>query len=102
MLTGKRAFDGQSAAGVIAAILEREPPPTGVKPALERLIARCLAKDPEQRFQTARDLRAALNWAVEQTPAGTAPKKGPRMVDCPAGCHCPGRKRWLDHQSSGA
>ena len=66
MLTGKRAFEGQSAASVIAAILEREPAPLEVARPLERVIRRSLAKDPDLRFQTARDLKAAMNWALER------------------------------------
>src|SRR5215469_13858713 len=69
MLSGKRAFDGKSAASVIAAVLEREPEPLEASPPLERVIKRALAKDPEQRFQTARDLKAALSWALEHVPA---------------------------------
>ena len=69
-LTGKRAFDGQSAASVIAAILEREPAPLEVARPLDRVVRRSLAKDPEQRFQTARDLKAALSWVLEQPPPG--------------------------------
>src|SRR2546426_8164861 len=68
MLTGKRAFEGESAASVIAAILEREPAPLTAAPPLERVVRRSLAKDPDQRFQTARDLKAALTWAMEQAP----------------------------------
>jgi len=68
-LTGKRAFEGQSAASVIAAILEREPAPLTTALPLERILRRCLAKDPDLRFQTARDLKAALTWAMEQPPA---------------------------------
>src|SRR6476661_6491946 len=56
MLTGKRAFDGASAASVIAAILEREPAPLDIAPSLERIVRKCLAKDPDERFQTALDL----------------------------------------------
>src|SRR5438105_6334745 len=66
MLTGKRAFEGASAASVIAAILEREPAPLTAAPPLDRVVRRSLAKDPDQRFQTARDLKAALTWALEQ------------------------------------
>jgi serine/threonine-protein kinase len=69
MLSGKRAFDGQSAASVIAALLEREPELREAAPPLERVVKRSLAKDPEQRFQTARDLKAALGWALENAPA---------------------------------
>ena len=64
MLTGKRAFDGSNAASVIAAILERPAPSvTEVAPAaLDRVLKKCLAKDPEERWQTARDLKDELVW----------------------------------------
>jgi Tol biopolymer transport system component len=69
MLTGKRAFEGQNPASVIAAILEREPAPLEISPPLDRVVKRCLGKDPDQRFQSALDLKAALGWAVEREPA---------------------------------
>jgi Tol biopolymer transport system component/predicted Ser/Thr protein kinase len=78
MLTGKRAFDGQSAASVVAAILEREPVPVEVARPLDRVVRRSLAKDPDQRFQTGRDLKAALAWAMEQSPGPSA--GGQRMT----------------------
>jgi serine/threonine protein kinase len=71
MLTGRRAFQGASPASVIAAILEREPAPLTEAPPLDRIVRRALAKDPDQRFQTARDLKAALTWALEQPPGPT-------------------------------
>jgi len=66
MLSGKRAFEGASAASVIAAIIERPAPSLGavVPPAIERILQRCLAKDPDDRWQTARDLRVELQWAA--------------------------------------
>ena len=62
MLTGKRAFDGANTASVIAGVLEREPPSMGeVAPAsLDWAMRVCLAKDPDERWQSARDLRRAL------------------------------------------
>jgi serine/threonine protein kinase len=66
LLSGQRAFDGSSQASVIAAILERQPAPLQLHPPLDRVIAACLAKDPDVRFQTARDLKRALTWAMEQ------------------------------------
>jgi serine/threonine protein kinase len=81
MLTGKRTFDGSSAATVIAAIIERDPAPLEIGRPLDRVIRRSLAKDPDQRFQTARDLKAALSWALEppdesaKTPANTRPNR---------------------------
>jgi Tol biopolymer transport system component/predicted Ser/Thr protein kinase len=77
MLTGKRAFEGASAPSVIAAVLEREPAPLEVAPPLERVVRQALAKDPEQRFQNARDLKTALEWAME-TQGPSAPKNSRR------------------------
>src|SRR5215470_13178971 len=64
ILTGKRAFDGSSPASVIAAIMERSAPSVAdiAPPALDRLLKTCLEKDPDQRWQTARDLKRELEW----------------------------------------
>jgi len=81
MLSGAKAFAGSSAASVIAAILERQPEPLKTTPPLDRVIRTCLAKDPDARFQNARDLKTAMLWAMETTstagPAG-APSKPSR------------------------
>ena len=62
MIAGQRAFDGTSAASVIAAILERPAPSVAdvAPPALDRVLKRCLEKDPEDRWQNVRDLQATL------------------------------------------
>ncbi len=70
MLTGKRAFEGKSQLSVASAILEKEPAPiSSVKPLtpvnLDHAIRRCLAKDLEDRWQTARDLAVELKWIGE-------------------------------------
>src|SRR4051812_15132033 len=84
MLTGKRAFEGSSPASVIAAIMERPAPSIGdvAPPALDRLLQRCLKKDPDDRWQTARDLKAELEW-IASAPAEQAPtaviQKGSRL-----------------------
>jgi eukaryotic-like serine/threonine-protein kinase len=67
MITGQRAFPGKSQLSVASAILEKEPAPiSSIKPltppALDHAMRRCLAKDPEERWQTARDLALELNW----------------------------------------
>jgi Tol biopolymer transport system component/tRNA A-37 threonylcarbamoyl transferase component Bud32 len=74
MLTGKRAFDGASPATVIAAIMERPAPSIGdVAPAaLDRVLKRCLEKDPENRWQSARDLKAELEWIAQAPGDGSA------------------------------
>ena len=71
MLSGRRAFEGQSAASVIAAILDREPAPIEMGRPLHRIVRRCLAKDPEHRFQNALDLKTALDWALEEPAAAS-------------------------------
>src|SRR5262249_53498163 len=76
MLSGKRAFEGQSAASVIAAILEREPASLEVAPPLDRVIRTCLAKDPDDRFQNPRDLKRNLTWALEQPIPAKANRRG--------------------------
>lgn len=62
MLTGKKAFEGTSAVSVIAAIMGREPPSVAeVAPAeLDWILKICLAKDPDERWQSAHDLKLAL------------------------------------------
>jgi eukaryotic-like serine/threonine-protein kinase len=73
MLSGKQAFTGSSPASIIAAVLEREPAPLITTPPLDRIIRTCLAKDPDQRFQTARDLKRDLVWAMDSVT--TAPSQ---------------------------
>jgi Tol biopolymer transport system component len=70
MATGKKAFQGRSQASLISAIMSAEPSaPTTLAPltppALERLIQACLAKDPEERVQTAHDVKLELGWIAE-------------------------------------
>ncbi len=67
--TGRRAFEASDPASLIAAILERDPPPASLQsltpPALDRLIRVCLNKDPDQRWQNAHDLLPQLRWMAE-------------------------------------
>jgi serine/threonine protein kinase len=91
MVTGEKAFEGKSQLSVAAAILEDEPAPIGsVKPmtsaALDHAIVCCLAKNPEDRWQTVRDLALELKWTAE-----SGAKAG---ILTPAGRRKPGR-RWL-------
>ena len=70
MATGKRAFEGKSQLSVASAILEKDPEPISraqpmAPPALEHVVKTCLAKDAEDRFQTAHDVRLQLRWISE-------------------------------------
>jgi hypothetical protein len=73
MLTGQHAFEGKSAASVMAAILDRDPVPIStpkplVPPALEQVVLTCLAKDSAERWQSVREMRHALKWAARAGP----------------------------------
>jgi serine/threonine protein kinase/dipeptidyl aminopeptidase/acylaminoacyl peptidase len=79
MVSGRKAFEGSSIGSLIAAIVERDPLPLSsvqpvAPPALDRIVATCLAKDPEDRWQTSRDLMRALQWAREQ-PSSVSPRR---------------------------
>jgi hypothetical protein len=79
MISGRRPFAGDSRASLMAAIVTAEPPalsslhPQAPAP-LEHVIRRCLAKDPDDRWQTARDLAAELRWIVEAGGAASTPE----------------------------
>jgi Tol biopolymer transport system component len=67
MSTGRKAFEGKSHASLIAAILDREPPPILTSqpmapPALDHVVRTCMAKDPDARWQTAHDILVELKW----------------------------------------
>ncbi len=71
MATGKKAFEGKSSASVMAKIMETEPPSmASLQPmtpqALDRVVKTCMAKEPDERWQTAGDLCRELKWIAEQ------------------------------------
>jgi Tol biopolymer transport system component len=70
MATGRKAFVGASQASLISSIMKEEPAPISATapmtpPALERVVKRCLSKDPEDRWQNAADLKSELKWIAE-------------------------------------
>ena len=86
MLTGQKAFEGKTRASLLGAILKDEPPPISkvqpIAPAsLDRIVATCLAKDPDDRWQTARDLQRELQWV-----AAGGSTTGRRPAAYPAHC----------------
>jgi serine/threonine protein kinase/Tol biopolymer transport system component len=83
MVTGKRAFEGKSQISVASSILEKDPEPiSAAKPtipsAFEHVVKTCLQKNPEERFQTAHDVRLELRWIAEDHPSTSVPALPPR------------------------
>ena len=88
MLTGRRAFEGDSAVETMNAILKEDPAPAAeggqpLPPALDRIVLHCLEKNPEERFQSARDVAFDI-----QSLSGLSSQS---VTDAPP----PGRRRWL-------
>jgi len=82
MLTGQKAFQGKSQLSVASAILEKEPSPiSSLNPmtsaTLDHAIRRCLAKDPEDRWQSARDLALELDWGAESSSPSNRSARSP-------------------------
>jgi Tol biopolymer transport system component len=70
MATGQKAFSGKTQASLIGAIMHSEPPSISsakpmTPPVLDRVVRTCLARDPDDRFQTAHDVRLQLQWIAE-------------------------------------
>jgi Tol biopolymer transport system component len=86
MVSGRKAFEGSSMGSLIAAIMERDPPAlSSVQPvapaALDRIVATCLAKEPEDRWQSARDLMRALQLVRDRpAPSGAPPRRRPWAI----------------------
>ncbi len=91
MATGRKAFSGSTQASLISAILRDDPPPISQvqpmsPPVLDRVVRGCLAKDPEDRWQSAGDIGKQLRWLSEGTTSasGTAVPAAPRRGRRPA------------------
>jgi Tol biopolymer transport system component len=89
MATGRKAFEGKTQASLIAKILETDPPPISSlqpmsPPQLDRVVKKCLRKDRDDRWQTARDVYEELKWIAEGGPqvelARTAAGRGIRTL----------------------
>jgi len=88
LATGKRAFEGTDRGDLIVKILDRNPPPlaerVAVPAAFDRVVRKCLAKDPDERWQSAHDLLDELKWIAAMPPsaafAPSAPKSRARQL----------------------
>jgi eukaryotic-like serine/threonine-protein kinase len=94
MVTGQRAFRGDSTASTLSAVLHKEPPPlaAGIPHDLATLIARCMRKPPERRFQHMDDVKIALEELREESESGSM--AGPAPVGS--------RRRWIRASAAGA
>jgi hypothetical protein len=89
MITGARAFDGGTDVAVAAAIFERHPSPPSARnpelpPSIDHVVDRCLTPAPEDRWQSAADLRHELEWIAERARHGAEPTQTPAA-----------RRRWM-------
>jgi Tol biopolymer transport system component len=83
LITGQRAFEGKTRTSLVASILKDQPRPLSElqplsPPALERVVATCLEKDPDKRWQSAREVKHALEWISTESPALVAAPAAPR------------------------
>jgi serine/threonine-protein kinase len=89
MATGRKAFDGKSSASIIAEILAGSPPPlTSLQPIappqLDRVVQKCLAKEPDGRWQSAADLRDELQWIAQDAAQASSRAATPTPAACAA------------------
>jgi eukaryotic-like serine/threonine-protein kinase len=85
LVSGRKAFEGRSHASLIAAILEHDPPAlTSLQPlaptSLDHIVAKCLAKNPDDRWQSARDVATELKWLASTHQTRTAFPAPPTVV----------------------
>src|SRR6267154_5910722 len=97
MLSGRRAFHGETSADTMSAILRGESPGLaetnrGIAPGLEQIVQHCLEKNPEERFQSARDIAFDLQLLSGQTPTSARE----------SAVSAPKFRKWLRHAAVGA
>ncbi len=90
MAAGKRPFEGKSQISLASSILEKDPEPiSAVKPqtpaAFEHVVTTCLQKNPEERYQTAHDIKLELQWIAKERPAAAAAAAEPAPARSPLG-----------------
>src|SRR5215510_3838776 len=100
MITGRRAFRGDSAIEVMNAILKEEPPELGelamkISPGLEKVVRRCLEKKPEHRFHSAHDLGFALEAVASLSSSGLNQTKVAQAPDTTTSAKRGGRREYI-------
>jgi TolB-like protein/tetratricopeptide (TPR) repeat protein/predicted Ser/Thr protein kinase len=83
MLSGKRAFSGDSNYSVMDAIVKKDPPPLQASPSLDTIVRRCLAKQPSERYQTVSEVKTTLERALAEKTPGSASEPQPSIAVLP-------------------
>jgi eukaryotic-like serine/threonine-protein kinase len=83
MLSGRRAFAGESPPLILAALLRDEPPPLQTSPPLEKIVRRCLAKQPSGRYQTMLEVKTALEQVSMEKAPGSSAEPQPSIAVLP-------------------
>jgi TolB-like protein/Tfp pilus assembly protein PilF/predicted Ser/Thr protein kinase len=83
MLSGRRAFSGESNFTLMEAIIRKEPAPLKVSPTLEKSVRRCLQKNPSARYQTMAELKSALEKAVKEKVTANSEEPLPSIAVLP-------------------
>ena len=91
MLSGRRAFSGNSSYVVMDAIVKKDPSPLQTSPTLERIVKRCLQKNPSGRYQTMSEARAALEMILEGKDSKSSAEPQPSIAVLPFADISPGK-----------
>jgi eukaryotic-like serine/threonine-protein kinase len=83
MLSGKRAFSGDSNYALMNAIVKQDPAPLQTSPALEKIVRQCLAKQPSERYQTISEAKVALEQIPGEKTTGSPSEKQPSIAVLP-------------------
>jgi len=91
MLSGRRAFSGESNPAIMAALLRDDPPPLQTSPALEKIVRSCLAKQPSGRYQTASEAKTALEQIFSGKVTASSTESQPSIAVLPFADMSPGK-----------
>ena len=91
MLSGKKAFAGDSSPVILAAMLRDEPPPFKTSSLLEKIVQRCLAKQPSARYQTMQELKTALEQVLSERATASPAEAQPSIAVLPFTDMSPGK-----------